>query len=167
MIKKGVTCLLLFITLFLVACSGQGVLLRQDLENWFGAPEKIEIHYEGEKYTISKDDEAYSQIMSLLNKKILSTYKPSTADCDYDICELESVKQNGLAVELVYSKEMNADIVCGTDLIKRRYNRLLMPLTGDLSNLIFFGNPDIGGNALGDFENNDALIDYINQFTQG
>ncbi|MCW3491626.1 hypothetical protein [Dethiobacter alkaliphilus] len=169
--KRVVLCILLAIMMLLVACSGQENFFKnnRNLESWFGAPEKIVIYYEGEKETLSKNDEAYAQIIRLLNNKILSSQEdastegPSTVDYDYDIYEVEKIRHDGIALDLNYSETMKAKIVCGTDLIERKYNRLFIPLTGHDSNLLFFGNPKIGGNALGCFYENEPLIDFIVQ----
>ena len=167
--KRVVLCLLMIITLLLVACSEkEGFIRNKNLENWFGSPEKIVIYYEGEKETLSKNDEAFTQIISLLNEKISShedpsTEGPGTVDYAYDTYEAEKIRQDGIALNLMYSKIMKANIVCGTDLIERKYNRLFIPLTGNDSNLLFIGNPDISGNALGSFYENEPLVDFIVQ----
>lgn len=102
---------------------------------YFAIPDKIIFNNHGKEKVIENGSDLFNKILDLTDKRFsnnISFYKLVT-----EIEALNNMKQNELVLEFIYSDIKETEYE-GYSNISRKYKRLIMPLTGKVSNYLYF-----------------------------
>lgn len=112
-------------------------------------PDSVIVYNKGKQKNIDMNDDwdIYNKIVSLIDGRYSS--KLSTVQLAMPAEYESTIKNNDVAVEFLYKNMTGSSSILGNDVKQYSYSRLLMPLTGEWSDMLFMGDnnyyiPDTG-----------------------
>ena len=123
-------------------------------------PDKIIYYHQGKENIIQKGDVKFDNIIKMSKSRVgkVDMYKSAILKSD-----IETQKQTNDVVELVYSKNIEANFKPNVDnafQYKFVYNSLFFPLSGNQNNWLIF--LPIQSGPLGPLKSGDELLKYLN-----
>lgn len=141
----------IMIAIFLCGCFS-----TKNIYSYFQEPEEIVIYDNGKEKTINKSDDKFIEILEANNKRFesqLVAYKVTL-----DEKTLSEMKKKELLIEFVYPKKIKTKLKHDS----KEYDKIIIPLTGDLKSLVFYGeNSDDFGSGYGPLLSPDEVIKLI------
>jgi len=137
--------------LFLIFCTIQTGCSKANVteKNYknFDIPNKIIFYDKGKKTTINKDNNLFTQVLELTDKRFDKEVEVYLSAIDKkDIAQME---EDELILEFVYSSIVETQYTIQQKSVITKYKRLIMPLSGKQNTYMWFDRGD--GSASGPF----------------
>jgi hypothetical protein len=134
------------------------MLINKNTNHHFKLPNEIVIYEHGTERKISKENLLYSKILTYTNERFetnLDMYKLSIAKD-----EMKKFKKDEVILEFIYTNKKKSTY---RGYVKEYY-KLIMPLTGEYKDMVFFDtNKNDYNSPIGKLNEPDKLLELFNQ----
>lgn len=140
---------------------------------YFEFPDKIIVYNKGKQTTLEKDTESYNNIIYLTDKRLGKVKDFWVAECIVDEGMITETKNNEVALEFIYSKEVKTIFENKSYPIKfeKIYTRIFFPLTCEYSDncieetdwMIFGDDKEYYAGPVGPLPVPDDIVTLINK----